>query len=38
MTDQLPQVLKELEAGEEKAVERLFELIRIPQHLHRSGL
>ena len=30
MADQLPQVLKELEAGEEKAVERLFELIRIP--------
>ena len=30
MTDQLPRVLKELEAGEEAALERLFELIRIP--------
>jgi acetylornithine deacetylase/succinyl-diaminopimelate desuccinylase-like protein len=30
MTDQLPQVLGELEAGEKAAVERLFELLRIP--------
>ncbi|MET0567627.1 MAG: M20/M25/M40 family metallo-hydrolase [Hyphomicrobiaceae bacterium] len=30
MTDQLPRVLKELEAGEDAALERLFELIRIP--------
>ena len=30
MTDQLPRVLKELEAGEDAALERLFELMRIP--------
>jgi acetylornithine deacetylase/succinyl-diaminopimelate desuccinylase-like protein len=30
MTDHLPQVLKELESGEEHAVERLFDFIRIP--------
>ncbi len=30
MTDQLPRVLKELEAGEDAALDRLFELIRIP--------
>ncbi len=38
MSAELPKVLKKLDATHNEALERLFELIRIPQHLHRSRL